>query len=262
MKYLILLLALNIFTLTAVEIKSLNISTEKIFNGKNLNNWSGYRDVWTVTNGTILADTSKHEDMQTNWLIWNGELPDSYEVSYKYKFITEVVNSGVQYNALIGNPKTFKVKGFQADLADSGRLPGALYVHGGLGVLGLRGSQIEIKDSKSNITKKFNVPEDFQAGTKKGEWATYRIIYYKKRALHIINDYLMMDIHVIDMDPNLVGRKLAFQIHRSTKSPMKVQFKDIELSNLTELSEQDEQAYFKELSLQLKNISSLTPLKE
>ena len=262
MKHLILLIALSTLTLTAAEKNSPNISTEKIFNGKDLNNWSGYRDVWTVDDGTILADTSKQEDMQTNWLIWNDDLPDSYEVSYQYKFLTEVVNAGVQYNAVIGNPKTFKVKGFQADLADSGRLPGALYVHGGLGVLGLRGSQIEIKDSQSNITKEFNVPEDFQAGTKKGEWATYRIIYYKNRALHIINDWLMMDIHVIDMDPELVGRKLAFQIHRAPKSPMKIQFKDIELRDLTELSEQEEQAYFKELSLQLKNISSLTPLKE
>ena len=262
MKYFILLFALSTLTLTAGERKSPNISTEKIFNGKDLSNWSGYKDVWTVDNGTILADTSKQEEMQTNWLIWNDDLPDGYEVSYQYKFITEGVNAGVQYNAVISNPKTFKVKGFQADLADSGRLTGALYVHGGVSVLGLRGSQIEVKDGQSNITKEFNVPEDFQAGTKKGEWATYRIIYYKKRALHTINDWLMMDIHVTDTDPELVGRKLAFQIHRAPKSLMKIQFKDIELRNLTELSEQEEQAYFKELSFQLKNISSLTPLKD
>lgn len=262
MKYLVLLVALSALTLTAAEKIPPNISTEKIFNGKDLNNWSGYKDVWTVHNGTILADTSKQEDMQTNWLIWNDDLPDSYEVSYQYKFITEAVNAGVQYNAVIGNPTTFKVKGFQADLADSGRLPGALYVHGGPGTLGLRGSQIEVKGVQSNITKKFHVPEDFQTDAKMGEWATYRIVYYKNRALHIINDWLMMDIHVIDMDPELVGRKLAFQIHRAPKSPMKIQFKDIELRNLTGFSEQEEQAYFKELSLQLKNISSLTPLTE
>src|SRR5687768_14284072 len=67
---------------------------EKIFNGKDLNEWVGNKALWSVQDGAITGKTTADKPLKHNtFLVWTGGTVRDFDLTFKYR--VEAGNSGV-----------------------------------------------------------------------------------------------------------------------------------------------------------------------
>jgi putative membrane-bound dehydrogenase-like protein len=225
-RFLMMCLALFIsFGLVAAPIAADDDGFTPIFNGENLDGWSGNEKLWKVEDGAITGQTTKENPTKGNtFIIWRQGQLDDFELKLKYKIIGG--NSGIQYRSTdLGN---HVVGGYQADFEAGDTWSGAHYHERGRGILAKRGEKAEIgADGKRKVLETLGASPDLQAKIKKEDWNDYHIIARGNEFIHKINDTVMS--HVIDNHKAGFRQSgiLALQLHAGP--PMKVQFKDIRL---------------------------------
>ncbi|MAI73333.1 MAG: acetylglucosamine-6-sulfatase [Rhodopirellula sp.] len=198
----------------------------KVFDGKNLRQWSGDAKYWSVKDGAMTGTTDGSLKMN-RFLTWKGSTIRNFDLRVKVK-VTAGGNSGIQYRGTSRPDLGLDVvTGYQCDVvAGNVQYNGMLYEEKGRRILARTGKQVIIDpQGKGWITDTWQVP-----AAAPGEWHDYRVLVEGNHHRHWIDGTKTVD--VVDLDE--VGRKLegvlAVQVH--VGPAMTIQYKDFEIKNL------------------------------
>ncbi|MEZ6136842.1 MAG: DUF1080 domain-containing protein [Pirellulaceae bacterium] len=206
---------------------------KEIFNGKDLTDWKGNPELWSVEDGAITGKTTAEKPLKFNtFLIWEkGEVAD-FELELDYRLVpgdkdNPGGNSGIQYRSKVIKEDDFVVGGYQADIDLSLTYSGINYEEKGRGILAQRGQRVTIDQAGKKSEEKFGDAKKLGEAIKGEQWNHYRVVAKGNTLSHYINDELMSE--VIDNQKDKAAEKgvLAFQIHQGP--PMIIQFKNIRL---------------------------------
>lgn len=217
-----------------------------LFNGKDLSNWDGNPEIWSVQDGVITGRTTAENPLEANtFLVWKGGELSDFELRLKARFLVDSGarrsgNSGVQYRSRVMDPTNWTVAGYQADLDAGGRILGMLWEEGGRGLLAAPGQQVRVtadtveaaaSEPKIEVTDTLASPADLARladVAKQGEWVELTIIAENNRVRHFVNGIPIVDVTDTDWRAPQRSGVLALQMHGG--SPFTVQFKDIVLT--------------------------------
>lgn len=203
-------------------------SGKSLFNGENLDNWSGESDIWSVEDGCIVGRTRPDKPIEQNtFLIYNDTFSD-FELSFQYKIIGG--NSGVQYRAKVIDKDLFIVGGYQADMEAGVNYSGILYEEKGRGIIANRGEQVIIDEAGIKTVKQFSKSEEIQSNIKSEDWNEYRIVANENHLQHFINNIKTIDVIDKEVDKNSSNGVIALQVHKGPA--MTVFYKNIEIKSL------------------------------
>ncbi|MEM9643821.1 MAG: DUF1080 domain-containing protein, partial [Planctomycetota bacterium] len=119
-------------------------SPTPLFNGKDLSNWKGRPDLWSIEDGAIVGRTNEDAPLDGNtFLVWTGATPANFELVVEFKI--EGGNSGIQYRSRVIDEDKYVVSGYQADIDHANKFAGILYEEKARGILTLRGEKVEIQ---------------------------------------------------------------------------------------------------------------------
>lgn len=213
---------------------------EPIFNGEDLTGWDGDARFWSVEDGAIVGEATAETPTEANtFLIWEGDEPADFEVTFDYRFVIvspdSFGNSGIQIRserfADEAHPDLeHRVRGHQADMAISDWIPGIHYDEGGRGILARRGQRVHIDVQGERHEQRFATEDALGDHINvHTEWNDYRVYAHGDTIRVWINDQLMHE--VVDESPEGEAEGIiAFQIHQGP--PMRVELKDVRLNRL------------------------------
>lgn len=199
-----------------------------IFNGTNLDGWSGLEGYWSVEDGSIVGQFTADNPLKKNtFLIWeDGELED-FELRLKYRFADQKGNSGIQVRSKA--LEDFVVSGYQPDIAPSGWITGIIFEEKGRKIMARRGQKTVINEKGERETTRFAEEDELGEHIKSGEWNDYHISFKGNHLIVSINGVKMSEL--VDDGPEAADSGiLALQLHQGP--PMRIDFKDIELKQL------------------------------
>src|SRR6185503_840619 len=99
--------------LTAAELEP---GFRSLFNGKDLTNWEGNPELWSVEDGCITGRTKAEPKLTHNtFLVYKGSDVSNFEIRFSYRIVKG--NSGLQYRSKVVQHGKFGpiVGGYQAD---------------------------------------------------------------------------------------------------------------------------------------------------
>ena len=210
-----------------------------LFDGKSLDGWAGDSRYWSVIDGAITGRTDTPLEENT-YIIREGTFAN-FEARLKYRFLTEIGNSGLQYRGRGIEGKPFVVRGYQANIVTThaDRTFAMLWEDEARELLALYGETVEIfaaanpsgETFERRVTGTVNSKAEIMAAARHyPEWNEHIVIAYGNRLIHALNG--MVTLEAIDNDEasrSLEGA-FALQIHRDMA--MAVQFKDITVREL------------------------------
>ena len=172
-------------------------NAKEFFNGKDLTNWNGDKDVWSVENGEIVGKTAK--GLKNNTFLKSTCDVTDFKLSLKVKLTPNEANSGVQFRSV--PIEGGEMRGPQADIGKGWW--GKLYEESGRGLLVKEGGEKFVKEN---------------------EWNEYVVEAVGPKVKIWINGELVCDY----TDEKLARRGLiGLQVHSG--GPTEVRFKDIKL---------------------------------
>ncbi len=196
-----------------------------IFNGTDLQGWSGDLALWRVEDGAIVGETRAEPKLDYNtFLVWEGGQPADFTIKFLYKLESEWANSGLQFRSEVFEP--YRVRGYQADIAQEDWITGICYEEGGRGIVARRGQKTVFDADGKAETTSFAEENALKDYIYTDNWNEYEVHVKGNRFYSRINGHKMHE--VIDDSPQ--ARKsgvLAFQLHAGP--PMKIRIKDIHL---------------------------------
>jgi putative membrane-bound dehydrogenase-like protein len=175
-------------------------NAKEFFNGKDLSNWDGDKDLWKVEDGVIVGKTTKGLK-QNNFLVSHTAV-ENFKLTLKVRLTPNKENSGIQFRS-IPLPDG-EMRGPQADIGAGWW--GKLYEESGRGLLAKDGGEQFVK------------PDDWNEYVIEANGPTVRITINGK----LCTDYT---------DDKLARRGvIGLQLHSG--GPLEVRFKDIKLEVL------------------------------
>lgn len=196
-----------------------------LFNGENLENWSGDSNVWSVKDGCIVGKTTdEYKIDQNTFLIYKDEF-SNFELTFQYKIIGG--NSGVQYRAKVLEEQTFVVGGYQADMEAGINYSGILYEEKGRGIIAKRGEQVTVLENGKKEISTFTTSEMVQSKIKNEAWNDYKIVAKGNHLQHFINNTKTIDVIDKETGKNSDSGVIALQVH--TGPNMTVYYKNLTL---------------------------------
>lgn len=197
-----------------------------LFDGKSLEHWRGRSDLWSVQDGVIVGRTTAADPIKTNtFLIWQGEVPEDFELRVSYKI--EGGNSGIQYRSRVLDEANFVVGGYQADIEVSNKYTGINYEEKGRGILAQRGQRVRIAGDGSKEVEAFGDPAEIAKVLRPDDWNDYRVVAQGNRLRHYINGELTSEVIDEQSEHAARGGVIALQLH--VGPPMVVRFRDLSL---------------------------------
>ena len=196
---------------------------EPLFNGTDLQGWSGDPALWRVEEGTIVGETQAEPKLDHNtFLVWEGGQPADFTIKFLYKLESEWANSGLQFRSEVFEP--YRVRGYQADIAREDWITGICYEEGGRGIVARRGQKTVYDAEGKAETTSFAEENALKDYIYPDNWNEYEVRVKGNHFYARINGHKMHE--VIDDSPQ--ARKsgvLAFQLHAGPS--MKIRIKDI-----------------------------------
>lgn len=196
--------------------------TIKLFNGKDLEGWEGYTDLWSVKNGVIVAKNDKPLKVST-YLFTKRKFTD-FRLIFSAKLVTSEMHSGVAH---WGKRITAPDKGLDAakehgEYTYQGHL--VMFPSGwGLFDLYRRGGAINPPADIRNVAIK--------AG-KQHDWNDMEILAQGNRIRLVVNGKLALDWR--EPDPKYIAEgPIALQLHSNTV-PQEIHFKGLEVTTFPE----------------------------
>lgn len=207
------------------------VSSNSIFNGKDLTGWKGDTSLWSVEDGCITGKTNGPDHLEYNkFLIWDGKVADFvFECEFRLEGNN---NSGVQYRSRHDKKRgEWVVVGYQADIHAKAEFTGMLYDEKGRGIVAKRGEQVVIKaDGKKEVSKLDGKTWPAEGKIEKVDltkWHKLSIIAIGNRSLHFLDNKLAADITDEQESERELEGVLALQVHRGPA--MKAQFRKLTL---------------------------------
>lgn len=197
-----------------------------LFNGRNLNGWSGDSRYWAVEDGAITGQTDGTLDAN-RFLTWKGSTIRNFDLRVKVK-VSAGGNSGIQYRGQSRPDLGLDVvTGYQCDVvADNPRYNGMLYEERGRRILSHTGERVIVApDGQPWVVGEMSV-EEFPAD----RWHDYRVLVRGNHHQHWINGHPTCDLLDFDERGRALEGVLAVQVHVGPE--MKVQFKDFKIKHL------------------------------
>ena len=220
------------FQMNRAQAEEKKAEAKQLFNGKDLTGWDGDPAVWKVEDGAITGQTTADKPVANNtFIIWKGGTVKNFELRLKYKISNH--NSGIQYRSK--DEGNHAVSGYQADIVgdEKDKYTGILYEEKGRGILAERGEDVTMSaDGKKTVNGSVGDSDVILEAIKKNDWNEYTIIAKGNKLTHIINGETTMTFTDNQSDKAAREGILALQIHKGPA--MKVQFKDVELTELGE----------------------------
>src|SRR5262245_12739170 len=190
--------------------------TIELFNGKNLDGWEGYSDLWSVKDGVIVAKNTTPLTVST-YLLTKQKFSD-FRLTFAAKLVTSEMHSGVALWGQLHVPKEAKdpVKD-KAQYTYQGHL--VMFPSGwGLWDLYRRAGGINPSAEIRGIAIK--------AG-KQHDWNDMEILAQGNRIRFAVNGKEVLDWR--DPQPDLIKEgPIALQLHSNT-APQEINFKGLEL---------------------------------
>jgi len=209
---------------------------KSLFDGRTLKGWKGDSALWSVEEGAITGKSATPIAKNT-FLIHQGNF-HNFELRFRYRFLSAQGNSGLQYRSRPYPEHEFSIAGYQANVVtpDAKERFGMLWEEHARELLAYLGEKAQIEPLRAGIDRKVrssvNRAEDVLGAVKPyPAWNEYVVIAYENHLVHAINGLLAVDV----LDDDVKGRAMegvfALQLHEGP--PMGVQFKDIEIKELS-----------------------------
>lgn len=215
-----------IFLVSVHLFSSFLFSAEKaLFNGENLDGWSGDPRLWSVENGTIIGRTDATERAITanTFLIFEDEAPADFQLTYQAR--VSASNSGVQYRSEKVKKGKWRLRGYQMDLHPNQAFLGMIYEEGGRGIICKRGQKVLLPEGKKGqITGELKVPR-----VKLSDWNDYKIVARGNILRHYVNGDLALELVDEDSKKRRMSGSIGLQLHKGP--PMVAEFKNLILSD-------------------------------
>lgn len=222
------------------------VGFEKIFNGKNLDDWEGDPTYWIVKDGNLVGEITPATLLKTNsFIIWKGGKPGDFELRGEFK-ITEKGNSGINYRSVQLLEIPFALKGYQADIDGANRYTGQNYEERARTTLAYRGQITNIRPQNSemtpvevrskvqknawtdlDVTGSLGESDDLKTKINAQEWNEFSLVIKSNRLQHYINGVLMSDVTDNDTVNGKEKGLLGVQVH--VGPPMTVMYRNIRL---------------------------------
>ncbi len=197
-----------------------------IFNGKNLEGWSGSEKYWSVEEGCLTGVTDGKLDYN-RFITWKGGQVKNFELRVKVK-VTKGGNSGLQYRGKerpdLGE---WVVTGYQCDVVPAREdYNGMLYEERGRRILAHTGEKVVI-DPQGQPWVVGKLPTQVFPPD---EWHDYRILVQGNHHQHWIDGVQTVDVIDLDETGRALEGVIAVQVH--VGPVMKIQYKDFFLKHL------------------------------
>jgi hypothetical protein len=195
--------------------------TIKLFNGENLDGWDGYKDLWSVKEGVIVAKNTKPLKFST-YLVTKGKYSD-FRLVFSAKLVESEMHSGVALWGQLFVPKEVKdAAAEKAEFTYQGQL--VMFPSGwGLWDLYRRNGGINPPKEVTDAERK--------AG-KQHDWNDMEILAQGNRIRLAVNGQAVLDWR--DPDPKLIAEgPIGLQLHSNTV-PQEVHFKGLTLTTFPE----------------------------
>jgi hypothetical protein len=95
-----------------ISVSAAGADTAPLFNGKDLQGWTGNKDFWKVDQGVIVGQTP---GIDYNTFLYTDKEYSNFLLKFKVRLANH--NSGVQFRSEVVDPKKFVMAGYQADIA-------------------------------------------------------------------------------------------------------------------------------------------------
>ncbi len=216
--------------------------TQSLFDGETLHGWDADPRFWSVEEGAITGRTTAEKPTRGNtFCIWRGGETSDFELTFDFRI--EGHNSGVQFRSfpLPDGADRWRLGGYQADFDAANQWSGTLYGEKFRKVLAKRGERTVITGatmSKSKKKPKLVATRTITAIAQADQladgiraypaWNRYRIVANGNKFELYINGKLMSQCTDNDEENRRSTGLIGLQLHGGP--PMKVQFKNIELS--------------------------------
>ena len=222
---------------------------KSIFNGKNLEGWSGDETYWSVKDGILTGEVTPETILKRNsFVIYKKEQPTNFELKLEYK-ISKSGNSGINYRSEKIKNAPFTLRGYQSDIDGKKRYTGQNYEEKKRTTLAYIGEKVIIKNMpdsipltnlrknvKRNCWQTRNViatlgdKKQLKNHIKENDWNTMHIIVKDNLMKHFVNGILMSEIKDLDTQNKSLKGYIGVQVH--VGPPMKIEYKNILLKNL------------------------------
>lgn len=194
-----------------------------IFNGENLDGWSGDPSLWRVEDGAIVAESKADKTLEHNtFLVWEGDKPADFDIKFRYKLESEWVNSGLQFRS--ERFENNRVRGYQADISREDWITGICYEEGGRGILARRGQSLVIGADGKMTTTVFADENALKDYIYPDDWNEYEVHVRGNKFYVRINGHKMHEVTDDSPEARRSG-VIAFQLHAGP--PMKIRIKDV-----------------------------------
>ncbi|HWL08190.1 MAG TPA: DUF1080 domain-containing protein [Planctomicrobium sp.] len=197
-----------------------------IFNGKDLSNWEGGSEYWSVQEGCLTGVTDG--TLKYNrFIIWRGGMLKNFELRVQVQ-VTPGGNSGLNYRSQhrpeLGDEV---VTGYQCDVvANRADYNGMLYEERGRRILAHTGEKVIIDTAGQPwVVGEFPVKEFAP-----GEWHQYRVLVQGNHHQHWIDDHPTVDVIDLDEKNRALEGILGVQVH--VGPAMRIQYRNVYLKHL------------------------------
>ena len=220
-----------------------------IFNGKDLEGWSGDETYWSVKDGILTGEVTPETILKRNsFIIYEKEQPENFELKLDYR-VSELGNSGVNYRSEKIENVPFALRGYQADIDGRNKYTGQNYEEKKRTTLAYIGEKVLIntmpdsipltnirKNVKRNCWQTRNVvaslgdKKELISTIKNKDWNTMHLIVKENTMQHFVNGVLMSEVTDLDTINSIRKGCIGVQVH--VGPPMKIEYKNIKLKVL------------------------------
>ena len=198
----------------------------KVFNGRNLNGWSGDRQYWSVKDGALTGSTDG--SLKSNrFITWKHSTIRNFDLRVKVK-VSAGGNSGIQYRGQSRPDLGLDiVTGYQCDVvAKVPKYNGMLYEEKGRRILSHTGERV-IVDTDGQPWVIGNMPvKEFEPE----QWHDFRVLVRGNHHQHWIDGHMTADLIDLHTEGRSLEGVLAVQVH--VGPAMTIQYKDFKIKHL------------------------------
>jgi len=197
-----------------------------LFNGRNLQGWSGDSKYWSVKDGAITGVTDGSLEMN-RFLTWKGSTIRNFDLHVKVK-VSPGGNSGIQYRGTSRPDLGLDVvTGYQCDVvASTPAYNGMLYEEKGRRILSHVGEKVIIDETGQPWIVDSMPVKEFAAG----EWHDYRVEVRGNHHRHWIDGHPTADLIDFDETGRSLEGVLAVQVH--VGPAMEIQYRNFRIKHL------------------------------
>ena len=125
------------------------VDAEVLFNGKDLQGWSGDPKFWSVRDGVIYGTTLEHKAQGNTFLVYQGEDTGDFHLSLEARCMGKN-NSGVMYRSSLVEGNPFAMGGYQCDIHPKAAYTAMIYGErmGRRGIIITRGQKMVIDEER------------------------------------------------------------------------------------------------------------------